>query len=38
VDTIEETLHVEVVYTKSRDLERRRVVYQLSPQEGRNRG
>jgi phage baseplate assembly protein W len=34
----EETLRVEVVYTKSRDLERERVVYQLLPQEGANRG
>ena len=38
VDNVEETLHIEVVYTKSRDLERRRVVYQLSPQEGTDRG
>ncbi|HEY0502505.1 MAG TPA: GPW/gp25 family protein [Lysobacter sp.] len=34
----EETLHIEVVYTKSRDLERGRVVYQLLPQEGADRG
>ncbi|GAB3764895.1 GPW/gp25 family protein [Ramlibacter monticola] len=34
----EETLRVEVVYTRSRDLERERVVYQLLPQEGANRG
>lgn len=34
----EETLRIEVVYTKSRDLERERVVYQLLPQEGANRG
>lgn len=34
----EETLHIEVVYTKTRDLERGRVVYQLLPQEGADRG
>jgi hypothetical protein len=34
----EETLRIEVVYTKSRDLERERVVFQLLPQEGANRG
>jgi phage baseplate assembly protein W len=34
----QETLRVEVVYTKSRDLERQRVVFQLLPQEGANRG
>lgn len=34
----EETLRIEVVYTKSRDLERQRVVYQLLPQEGADRG
>lgn len=34
----EEKLHIEVVYTKSRDLERGRVVYQLLPQEGADRG
>jgi len=34
----EERLHIEVVYTKSRDLERGRVVYQLLPQEGSDRG
>jgi Bacteriophage baseplate protein W len=32
-----DTLHVEVVYTKSRDLERERVVFQLLPREGTNR-
>lgn len=34
----EDTLRVEVVYTRSRDLERERVVFQLLPQEGANRG
>ena len=34
----EETLRVEVVYTKSRDLERERVVFQLLPREGTGRG
>lgn len=34
----QETLRIEVVYTKSSDLERERVVYQLLPQEGANRG
>ena len=34
----EERLHIEVVYTKSRDLERGRVVSQLLPQEGADRG
>lgn len=34
----EETLRIEVVYTRSRDLERQRVVFQLLPQEGANRG
>jgi len=34
----QETLRVEVVYTKSIDLERQRVVFQLLPQEGINRG
>ncbi|MDX2298435.1 MAG: GPW/gp25 family protein [Xanthomonadaceae bacterium] len=38
VSNDEETLHIEVVYTKSRDLERQRVVYQLLPQEGADRG
>ncbi len=38
VVNVEETLHIEVVYTKSRDLERERVVYQLLPQEGADRG
>jgi phage baseplate assembly protein W len=33
----EETLHVEVVYTKSRDLERERLVFQLLPFAGDNR-
>lgn len=34
----EETLHIEVIYTKTRDLERQRVVFQLLPREGANRG
>jgi phage baseplate assembly protein W len=34
----EETLNIEVVYTKTRDLERERVVFQLLPQEGADRG
>jgi phage baseplate assembly protein W len=33
----EEVLHVEVVYTKSRDLERERLVFQLLPFAGDNR-
>ena len=33
----EETLHVEIVYTKSRDLERERLVFQLLPFAGNNR-
>jgi phage baseplate assembly protein W len=33
----EETLHIEVVYTKSRDLEREQLVFQLLPFGGRNR-
>lgn len=38
VHSEEEVLRIEVVYTKSRDLERGRVVYQLLPQEGADRG
>ena len=38
VSAEEETLLVEVVYTKTRDLERERVVFQLVPREGANRG
>jgi phage baseplate assembly protein W len=38
VEHEEETLRIEVVYTKNRDLQRERVVYQLLPQEGANRG
>lgn len=34
----EEKLRIEVVYTRSRDLERERVVFQLLPQEGGSRG
>lgn len=34
----EEKLRIEVVYTRTRDLERGRVVFQLLPQEGANRG
>jgi uncharacterized protein len=34
----EDTLRIEVVYTRSRDLQRERVVFQLLPQEGANRG
>jgi phage baseplate assembly protein W len=34
----EETLRIEVIYTRSRDLERERVVFQLLPQDGANRG
>jgi hypothetical protein len=37
VESDEETLRIEVVYTKSRDLERERVVFQLLPREGANR-
>jgi phage baseplate assembly protein W len=33
-----ETLQIEVVYTKNRDLEREKVVFQLLPREGSNRG
>ena len=33
----DETLHIEVVYTKSRDLEREQLVFQLLPFGGRNR-
>jgi len=33
-----ETLRVEVVYTKSRDLQRERVAFHLLPQDGANRG
>ena len=33
----EEVLHVEIVYTKSRDLERERLVFQLLPFAGKNR-
>jgi phage baseplate assembly protein W len=38
VSNEEETLRVEVIYTKNRDLERERVVFQLLPREGDNRG
>jgi uncharacterized protein len=38
VHSDEEKLHVEVVYTKSIDLERQKVVFQLLPHEGLNRG
>jgi phage baseplate assembly protein W len=38
VSNEEETLRVEVIYTKNRDLERERVVFQLLPREGANRG
>jgi phage baseplate assembly protein W len=38
VQSRDEVLHVEVVYTKTLDLERQRVVFQLLPQEGANRG
>jgi phage baseplate assembly protein W len=38
VSSEEETLLVEVIYTKNRDLERERVVFQLLPREGDNRG
>jgi phage baseplate assembly protein W len=34
----EATLRIEVIYTKTRDLERERVVFQLLPREGANRG
>ena len=34
----DETLRIEVVYTRSRDLERGRVVFHLLPGEGANRG
>ena len=34
----DETLRVEVIYTKNLDLERGRVVFQLLPREGANRG
>jgi len=37
VENDEETLRVEVVYTKTRDLERERVVFQLLPRDGTNR-
>ena len=33
----EEKLHVEIVYTKTRDLEREHVVFQLLPFAGNNR-
>lgn len=33
----DEVLRIEVIYTKSRDLERERVVFQLLPREGANR-
>jgi phage baseplate assembly protein W len=33
----DEILRIEVIYTKSRDLERERVVFQLLPREGANR-
>jgi phage baseplate assembly protein W len=32
------SLHIEVIYTKNRDLERERVVFQLLPREGADRG
>jgi len=38
VSNEDETLRVEVIYTKNRDLERERVVFQLLPREGGNRG
>ena len=38
VTSEEETVRVEVIYTKSGDLERERVVFQLLPREGANRG
>jgi uncharacterized protein len=38
VTSEEETLQVEVIYTKNSDLERERVVFQLLPREGDNRG
>jgi phage baseplate assembly protein W len=38
VSAHEETLRIEVIYTKTRDLERERVVFQLLPREGANRG
>ena len=38
VESEEESLRIEVVYTKSRDLERERVVFQLLPLEGADRG
>ncbi len=38
VSAEDDTLRVEVIYTKTRDLERERVVYQLLPREGNNRG
>ncbi len=34
----EETLRIEIVYTKTCDLQRERVAFQLAPQEGGNRG
>ena len=34
----EETLSIEIVYTKTSDLQRERVVFQLASQEGGNRG
>lgn len=37
VTSQEETLQVEIVYTKTRDLERERVVFQLLPFAGSNR-
>jgi len=37
VESEEATLRVEVVYTKTRDLERERVVFQLLTREGTNR-
>lgn len=38
VSNDDETLNVEVVYTKAQDLERASVVFQLNPQEGADRG
>ena len=38
VSSEDEVLRVEVIYTKTRDLERERVVFQLSPREGGDRG
>jgi hypothetical protein len=38
VEANQETLQIEVVYTKRADLERERVRFQLLPGEGANRG